>query len=168
VLLRVNRCALFRERPGLGKVSFQFHCNRVSKRQQWRRPKRCADLSPLPTSASFWSAAVICHLHCTVNGPSNGSELGPPAPHQACARSRQRFAVAPVYDRRRSRSGGSAISLRKICGMIERVSGSLSGSIRCAARTRSVRRHGWGRFESELYQRVKQFRKRSRTFGSQS
>src|SRR6266487_2782021 len=60
------------------------------------------------------------------------------------------------------------ICRRKIYGTIEKVSGSLSGWIRCAVRTRSVRRHERGRFAWELYQRAKQFRKRCRTFGNRS
>src|SRR5207248_8350917 len=54
---------------------------------------------------------------------------------------------------------------RKIFGTIERVWGSLSGSIRCVARTRSVRRHERDRIGSELYQRAKRFRTRYPTSG---
>ena len=57
---------------------------------------------------------------------------------------------------------------RKIYGMIERVSESLSEWIRRAAQTPSLRRHGWGRPDSALCQRAKLFRKRYQTFGTRS
>src|SRR5437870_560876 len=62
----------------------------------------------------------------------------------------------------------SAICRRKICGTIEKVSESLSGSLRCVGPTRSRHRHERDRFESELYQPAKQCRKRYRTFGIRS
>src|SRR5437773_8049646 len=88
------------------------------------------------------------------------------------------LAVAAVYDRRRSRSVSgsavvdrryskvSAICHQKIYGTIEKVLGLPSGWIRYAAQTPSLRPHGRGRLESELYQRVKQFRTRYLTFGN--
>src|SRR6266850_6148898 len=60
------------------------------------------------------------------------------------------------------------ICRRKIYGMLEKVSGSLSEWTRYAAQTPSRLRHGRGRPERALYQRAKRFRKRYRTFGTRS
>src|SRR5207249_11739446 len=58
------------------------------------------------------------------------------------------------------------ISRRKIFERTEKVWGSLSESIQCVLRTRSVRRHERDRFGSEPYQRAKRFRTRYLTFGN--
>ncbi len=76
--------------------------------------------------------------------------------------------ACPSNSNPRSAKCREIISRRKICGTIEKVWGSLSESIRCVVQTRSVRRHERGRFESELYQRAKRFRKRCPTFGNRS
>src|SRR6266478_254587 len=60
------------------------------------------------------------------------------------------------------------ICRRKIYGMIEKVSESLSEWTRYAAQTPSRLRHGRGRPERALYQRAKRFRKRYQTFGTRS
>jgi hypothetical protein len=164
VPLRFGKC------HGLGKVSSQFHCTAVPKRQRTGAVQNASRFNRRSERARAFGVRQSLPLYA-LRSPSDGSELGPPRSHQVSV---WRLCQPPILQVALRQNAPAilaqvtAICRRKIYGTIEKVWGSLSGSIRCVVRTRSVRRRERDRFGSELYQRAKQFRKRRRTFGNRS